>query len=716
MKKYVYIICSFVIGLCLFDSCLKDPDATNEIINGGSPSVTGDSVGVIKANSIEVFSAITKQNGATATDYGFYLVKTGGSDTIEVPATVVNSGIPLSFKAVISELEANTTYYIQSFAVNSQGRTLGSRLQVKTASGLGYVLTLKPDSIKGTSVITGGYIVEKGEADIIEQGIIHSRKPDMSPPLDTILATIKADSFAFKVSGLDTMTTYYVMAYVKSRFGIYASDTVSFTTLNGMPTVGALTIVDSKFVDATYQASILDAGDTPVTSKGVCWAVSPKVPTLSDFVKINTAPDFSGKIDGLSSGVRYTLRAFATNSFGTSYSEPIDLATESDMPMVETVEYSAVSGGTARLRGEVKSAGMGTIRTEGFCWATTENPTTMNFVVEIPFEGTGLSEFTGYITGLRGLSTYFVRAFAINTSGLIAYGNQLKITTPEIFSPAASFPGGARLPNSSASFMISNHAYLLGGDKGSEYTNELWAYNVSDRWNQLLSYPGTAQKWQTAVTIYDIAYVFGGIDHSGNRTNSLYRYLPNTNQWESLSSTGTPDAFHSAVGAAIGSSAYFVGGRRDTIHNEVWAYYAYSSYWIRKPDFPVKQYAGIALTYNDILYAGFGLTDLAGQTSYRQLMALSGTATAWQPITTLPTEVSKVRTATVYRGSIYLVDNYGTIWQYDITADRWTKKSTLPSSNMGDNQHCMFVVDDTIYIGLGMSYTSLLKYDPSWDN
>ncbi|GHT35296.1 hypothetical protein AGMMS49574_24400 [Bacteroidia bacterium] len=716
MKKYVYIICSFVIGLCLFDSCLKDPDVTNEIINGGSPLVTGDSIGVIKANSIEVFSAITKQNGATVTDYGFYLVKTGASDTIEVPVTVVNAGIPLSFKAVIMELEANTTYYIQSFAINNQGKTLGSRLQVKTANGLGSVLTLKPDSIKGTSVITGGYIVENGEADIIERGVIRSRKSDMSSPLDTILTTLKADSFAFKVSGLDTMTTYYVMAYVKSRFGMYASDTVSFTTLNGKPAVGPLTLVDSRFVDATYQSSILDTGDTPITSKGVCWAVSPKVPTLSDFVRINTDPDFSGKIDGLSSGVRYTLRAFATNSFGTSYSEPIDLATESDMPVVETLEYSAVSEGTARLDGYVKSTGMGTIRAEGFCWSTSKNPTTMNFVVEIPFEGTGLGQFSGFITGLRGLSTYYVRAFAINTSGLIAYGEQLVITTPAIFTPAASFQGGTRMPNSAASFMIGNRAYLLGGDKGSEYTNELWTYNASDRWNQLLSYPGAAQKWQTAVTIYDIAYVFGGIDHNGNRTNSLYRYLPNTNQWESLPSTRTPDAFYSAVGTAIGSSAYFVGGRRDTIHNEVWAYYAYSSDWIRKPDFPVKQYAGIALTYNDILYAGFGLTDPEGQTSYRQLMALSGTATAWQPKTALPSEIGKVRTATVYRGSIYLVDNYGTIWQYDIIADQWTRKSTLPSSNRDDNQHCMFVIDDIIYIGLGMSYTSLLKYDPSWDN
>jgi N-acetylneuraminic acid mutarotase len=256
----------------------------------------------------------------------------------------------------------------------------------------------------------------------------------------------------------------------------------------------------------------------------------------------------------------------------------------------------------------------------------------------------------------------------------------------------------------------------LGGDKGSEYTNELWAYNASDRWNQLLTYPDVAKKWQTAVTIYDIAYVFGGVDHSGNRTNNLYRYLPTTNQWESVPSTGNPDAFYSSVSAAVGSTAYFIGGRRDTIHNEVWAYNVYYSDWVRRPDFPVKQYAGIALSINDVIYAGFGLTDTEGTTSYRELLALSTNTGVWQPKTSLPSEVGRVRTATAYRGSIYLVDSNGVIWKYDLAADIWTKKSTLPHSNQGDYQNCMFVIDDTIYIGLGISYSSLLKYDPSWDN
>jgi hypothetical protein len=55
------------------------------------------------------------------------------------------------------------------------------------------------------------------------------------------------------------------------------------------------------------------------------------------------------------------------------------------------------------------------------CWSTTQNPTLANSSLII---GSGLGSFNDTITGLSGNTTYYVRAFATNSSGT-AYGNQV---------------------------------------------------------------------------------------------------------------------------------------------------------------------------------------------------------------------------------------------------------------------------------------------------
>jgi N-acetylneuraminic acid mutarotase len=340
-------------------------------------------------------------------------------------------------------------------------------------------------------------------------------------------------------------------------------------------------------------------------------------------------------------------------------------------------------------------------------------PTISNFSLIVK---SGEGPFSGTITGLRGGNVYYIRAYAKNSSGQIDYGQQLSITTPPVFTTMAAFAGSTRLPNSVASFTIGNIAYLLGGDKGTEYTNELWAYNVSDRWDPVLSFPDLARKWQTPVVINDMAYVFGGIDNTNTTTNQMYRYQPNSNSWSYVTTLlGGPDPLYAAAGASLSNSAYFIGGCRDTIHAEVWMFNSYSSGWERKADFPVAQYGGMAVTIDNVVYAGFGLTNLSGSSSNRRLWTSFGSFNTWLEETTLPAEVGRVRTSVAYKGDIYIVDNNGAIWKYDLSDREWTQKSTLPNSNKGDCQHCMFVLNDGLYIGLGINYKSLLKYDPDWD-
>ncbi|MDR1936905.1 MAG: hypothetical protein LBQ73_00215 [Tannerellaceae bacterium] len=714
--KYLYRIFSVFAGIGLLYGCLEDPELSDDIINGGVPVITGDSIGVIKANYMEAYAVVSKHNGALATQYGFYVSRENESekDTVVAEAAPVVDGA-IDFKVMITGLEPNTKYVVRAFAVNRMGEGLGAELKKTTTTGLGSIITLEPDSVKGTSAIAGGSIVEPGEGEIVERGIFLAGQPDMSLK-DTILSPLKVDSFTVKMTELDTMSTYYVQAFVRNSFGFFTGEVNSFTTKNGKPEIESFSILEWGFDEASYTAMLASEGDAPVTSKGVCWSETP-YPTTDDQTAINTTGDFTGTIKNLKPFTKYYIRAFATNAaFGTTYSNMVEITTRNDQPVVETTEVFSIVDGFAGIQGNVLSAGMGEITVAGFCWSTFPNPSIVNHRKDITnTEG----PFRGYIGELTGGTTYYVRAFAQNTGGQTAYGNELTVETPPIFTSMASFTGDMRLPNSSALFVIDNSAYLLGGDKGIEYTNELWAYNASDRWDRVSSLPDTARKWQTAVTINNIGYAFGGLNDEGKYTDKMYCYLPNQNRWDNIQPiTGpVPAPMHSSVSSSVSTSAYFIGGYRDSVLNEVWRFDTYSRIWEQKPDFPVKQYRGIAVTINnEMVYAGLGVSTPDGTVPNRTLWSSFGNFNVWSEETSLPVEAGSVRGGVAYKGSIYIVNNAGNIWKYDVAAKVWTEKSRLPASNRGDYQHCMFVLNDMIYIGLGTSQKSLLKYDPVWDN
>jgi hypothetical protein len=709
MKSYKLFLALACVGL--LSGCLDDAGLPEGIVNGGSPVITGDSIGTTKANSMEVFAVVSRHRGAPTTQYGFYVSREDGSEKTERAASPAQTQDgETAFSALITDLLPGTRYTIKAFARNRLGEGVGAELKKQTTNGLGSIATLTPDNVKGTSATLGGHILEPGEGEVLSRGVFRSRLADLSVK-DTLVSPLSLDSFAFNVTGLDTMATYYVQAFVRNDYGYFTGQTESFTTKNGKPEFESFSVLGWQFNDASYTATLLSEGDAALTSKGVCWSESPN-PTTADHVSINTTADFTGTITGLTPFTKYYVRAFATNTpFGTTYSEAREFTTRNDQPVVESTLIFDISGGSVGVEGDVKSAGMGTITAAGYCWSIYPDPTVLNNYKTI---STSEGPFRDYIVGLRGGVTYYARAFAQNSSGQIAYGQELTFETPPIFTLMALFPGDPLIANSPASFVIGNVAYLVGGDKGLACANEFWSYNASDRWDQLLPFPSTARKWQAAAVANDIAYVFGGLDASNNRTNEMHRYLPSQNRWELVPTLNTPHPLHSAAATGVGSQLYFVGGSRDSILDEVWAFTPSLDTWEAKTALPEKQYGGMAVAVNNVLYAGLGLTNAAGTVSHKRLWSLhSG---AWVEETSLPASAGHVRGSVVYNGAIYLVDHAGVIWKYDVTQKQWTEKSRLPSSNVGDAQHSMFVLNNMIYIGLGVSKKSLLKYDPAWDN
>ncbi|MBM3919544.1 MAG: hypothetical protein FJ344_08615, partial [Sphingomonadales bacterium] len=99
--------------------------------------------------------------------------------------------------------------------------------------------------------------------------------------------------------------------------------------------------------------------------------------------------------------------------------------TEFNLPKIVTAAVSGITLTSATTGGNVTSDGGAAVTARGVAYGTVQNPTTANSTTS---NGTGTGVFTSTLTGLTGLTTYYVRAYATNSVGT-AYGNQVSFST-----------------------------------------------------------------------------------------------------------------------------------------------------------------------------------------------------------------------------------------------------------------------------------------------
>ncbi len=96
-----------------------------------------------------------------------------------------------------------------------------------------------------------------------------------------------------------------------------------------------------------------------------------------------------------------------------------------NLATITTAAISSNTGTSAVSGGNISSNGGSLVTQRGIVWSTSPNPTTANNSTN---NGSGTGSFTGNLTGLTVNTTYYVRAYAINSAGT-AYGNQVSFTT-----------------------------------------------------------------------------------------------------------------------------------------------------------------------------------------------------------------------------------------------------------------------------------------------
>lgn len=136
------------------------------------------------------------------------------------------------------------------------------------------------------------------------------------------------------------------------------------------------------------------------------------------------------------------------NSTPTTPTTPPSTTTPTkSVPILSTTAISAVTLNSATGGGTISNNGGAEVTARGIVWNTSPLPTLSSGSKTT--DGTGSGSFTSSITGLLPSTTYYVRAYAINSEGT-AYGNEISFLTNAVALPTLTTTAISNITDNSA--------------------------------------------------------------------------------------------------------------------------------------------------------------------------------------------------------------------------------------------------------------------------
>ena len=392
---------------------------------------------------------------------------------------------------------------------------------------------------------------------------------------------------------------------------------------------------------------------------GICWSTSPN-PTRDDSktISVTNSGIFVSILTGLTQGTKYYVRAYAL--YGTVYDNGIlygnDISFTTKQVAIATLTTTAITNITtasAGAGGNVTSDGGSRITEWGVCWNTSGNPTTDNYknIAAGVAQGSGI--FMGVLPDLNQGTTYYVRAYAVNSEGT-AYGNEISFSTLSIVTTSAivSFSSTSAVVTGNVIYgQIGNH--LIG-------SGVCWSTShnptTADSKTPNVTYSGIFTTNLTGLTQGTTYFVKAYAEYDNAPT--LYgNELSFTTSFEQGTGTQKSDfpggARYDATSFSIGIKVYLGLGTTDgdNILKDFWEWDQASNVWTRKADYPGNEVFGaVGFSIGTKGYIGTGGTN--------------------------------------------------EFWEYDPATNSWTQKSSLPGT--GKRSYAVgFSIGTKGYIGTG---------------
>lgn len=300
------------------------------------PIVSTQPVTDIGATTAVLHGSIESKGIPAYTERGFVYSTIFKNPTIESDEKVIVNGTGVGeFSANLSGLNKDVTYYVRAYATNSEGTAYGEAISFEAVRQLPVVATLPVTDIGATSAVLHGSVEAEGVPAYTERGFVYSTtfsNPTIEAGDKVVVNGVGVGEFSANLLGLNGYITYYVRAYATNSEGTAYGEAVSFEAVRQLPVVTTLPVTDINETTAVLHGSVEVDGIPAYTERGFVYSTTFTNPTIEADVRVvangNGIGEFAVSLTGLTTGVKYYVRAYAMNDDGIAYGETVSFRPE----------------------------------------------------------------------------------------------------------------------------------------------------------------------------------------------------------------------------------------------------------------------------------------------------------------------------------------------------------------------------------------------------
>ena len=233
--------------------------------------------------------------------------------------------------------------------------------------------------------------------------------------------------------------------------------------------------------------------------------------------------NFTVEVADLQAGTEYRYRYEVDyGSANPFFTQAKTFTTPAALPTVTTATPTNVTANSATCGGNVTASGGATVVERGVCWSTSSNPTTSGSHLAASSGGTGA--FTVNVMDLTPETTYYIRAYAVNSAGT-TYGSEERFTTAVSTGPNGMLPGSFSVSATRQVQFSQGNLQYMASTNTWRFAENQWDYigsgnnNISSTYSGYIDLFGWGtsgfnhgavcyQPWSMSETISDY-YVYG---------------------------------------------------------------------------------------------------------------------------------------------------------------------------------------------------------------
>jgi hypothetical protein len=355
------------------------------------------------------------------------------------------------FTSQLSNLEAGTKYYIKAYLTDGSVPVYGKEISFTTVSASVPTLSTTAITLIATAAASsGGEITSEGGAPVTSRGVCWSTSTGPTTADSKTSDGTGTGNFTSNLTGLTQSTTYYVRAYAGNSAGTGYGNEVSFITQATVPPTLSTTAIDGiSPTTAISGGNVTGDGGASITARGVCWNTSGTPTTADSKTSDGTGTgSFTSNLAGLTGNTKYYVRAYATNSAGTTYGNELFFTTipsNVTLPTAAAATATVVANTTATINGAVNANGNSTTVT--FEYGTTFLYGSTADATPSPVTGVVPTNVSAALTGLIPGTTYHFRVKAVSAGGTVS-STELTFTTLQL--PSATTDAATSLTTTTA--------------------------------------------------------------------------------------------------------------------------------------------------------------------------------------------------------------------------------------------------------------------------